>query len=85
MWLCVDHYQSAGWVSGCTHTPRYYILPFLSVRALWERMCHGGSAIVPAFPSYPPPPFPSPGVRTANKDTLLPYLEAICGVRGDDE
>lgn len=88
MWLCVDHYQSAGWVSGCTHTRTHSVLLYpavLSVRLLWERMCHGGSTIVPAFPSYPPPPFPSPGVRTANKDILLPYLEAICGVRGDDE
>lgn len=31
MWLCVDHYQSAGWVSGCTHTRAHSALLYPAV------------------------------------------------------
>lgn len=90
MWLCVDHYQSAGWVSGCTHTRAHsallYPAVFVGARIVGEdvprrqRYC----SCLPLI-SSPSLPLPSPGARTANKDILLPYLEAICGVRGDDE
>lgn len=92
VWLCVDHYQSAVWVSDCTHIC-VIVCERLSACALWGRMCYSSSTIVPTFPhtlpsflASPPPQPPGCGQQTGTDcSVLLLYLEMTCGVIGDDD
>lgn len=60
MWLCVDHYQSAGWASGCTHTRTHAALLYPAVLSV---RCGRGCATAAALLFLPSPhilPLPSP-------------------------
>lgn len=57
VWLCLDHYQSAVWVSGCTLTLCYHVLPFVSA-CMGEdapRRQHCSSCLPLIGPSFPLP------------------------------